>query len=218
MKRIVCTTLVLLALAAPRLPAQDITIGVKGGLNVADVSTDIPDIEDIKASKTGFVGGAYANFALGGVFAIQPEVLYSQKGFKGEDSGLPGVSADFKFNYFEIPLLLKAQFPMEMVRPAVYAGPVVSFETSCKLGLSEGDISADFDCDSEEAGASDRKKTEFGGVFGANLDLFVGPVVLTVDGRYQLGFTNLNDDPADAETASLKNRVWQFMAGVGFPI
>ena len=217
MKRIVCTALVLLAFGAPRLGAQDITIGVKGGLNVADVSTDIPDIEDIKSSKTGFVGGAYANFGLGGVFAIQPEVLYSEKGFKGEDEALPGFEAQFKVKYFEIPLLLKAQFPMANIRPAVYAGPVVSFETSCKLGLTEGDISADFDCDSDEADVGDRKKTDFGGVLGANLDLFVGPVVLTLDGRYQVGFTNLNDDP-DAPDESLKTRVWQFMAGVGIAI
>lgn len=217
MKRIVCTTLVLLAFAATRLPAQDITIGVKGGLNVADVSTDVPEIEDIKATKTGFVGGAYVNFGLGGVFAVQPEVLYSEKGFKGEDSQFPDISAQFKVNYFEIPVLLKAQFPMEMIRPAVYVGPVISFETSCKFGLTQGTVSADFDCDSPEADVGDRKTTEFGGVFGANLDLFVGPLVLTLDGRYQLGFTNLNDDPT-ATDESLKSRVWQFMGGVGFAL
>jgi len=199
-------------LAAAPLQAQT-TIGVKGGLNVASVSTDVPDLEDITESKTGFVGGAYASFDLG-MFAIQPELLYSQKGFKGTDTGL---DAQFKTNYFEIPVLVKLQFPLETIRPAVYVGPVVSFETSCKLGLAQGDISADFDRDSPEADVGDRKTTDFGGVFGANLDLFVGPVILTVDGRYQLGLSNLNDD-LNAPDESVKNRVWQFMAGVGFPI
>ena len=189
----------------------------KGGINIADVSTDAFDLDNADlASKTGFVGGAYANFVLGGVFAIQPEVLYSQKGFKIEETGSP-VEASFKTNYFEIPVLLKAQFPMTMLRPAVYAGPVVSFETSCKLGFTDGDTSLDFDCDSDDADVGDRKKTDFGAVFGANLDLFVGPLVLTIDGRYQLGLTNLNDD-SDAPDESVKNRVWQFMAGVGFTI
>jgi len=217
MKTFVQMALPLALLVAVPLQAQDITVGVKGGLNVADVSTDVADIQELDtSSKTGFVGGAYANFGLGGVFAIQPEVLYSQKGFKATESGSP-LEASFKTNYFEIPVLLKAQFPMTMLRPAVYAGPVVSFETSCKLGLTGGDTSVDLDCDSPEADAGDRKKTDFGGVFGASLDLFVGPLVLTVDGRYQLGLTNLNDDP-DAPDESVKNRVWQFMAGVGFTI
>jgi hypothetical protein len=213
MKTFVRMALPLALLIAVPLQAQT-TIGVKGGINVANVSTDDPDFEDLNESKTGFVGGAYANFGLGGVFAIQPELLYSQKGFKWKEFD---VEPQFKVNYFEIPVLLKAQFPMEMIRPAVYAGPVVSFETSCKLGFAQDEISADFDCDSTEAGAADRKTTEFGAVFGANLDLFVGPVVLTVDGRYQLGLTDLNDNP-DTPDESVKNKVWQFMAGVGFTL
>jgi hypothetical protein len=205
--------LALLVMAAP-LQAQT-TIGLKAGINVADVSTDVPEFELIgTSSKTGFVGGGYATFGLGGVFAIQPELLYSQKGFKAEELG---AEAQFKVNYFEIPVLFKAQFPMTMIRPAVYVGPVLSFETGCKLGLAEGSISADFDCDSPEADIGDRKKTELGGVFGASLDLFVGSLTLTVDGRYQLGLTNLNDD-SEASDESVKNRVWQIMAGVGFTL
>lgn len=203
-----------LLIAAPLQLQAQTTIGVKGGLNVADVSTNIPDIEDIKESKTGFVGGAYVNLPLGSTFAVQPEVLYSQQGFKGTDTGL---EAEFKVNYFQIPVLLKAQFPNGTIRPAVYAGPVVSFESSCKLGLSDGSASADFDCDSEEADVGDRSTTDFGAAFGANLDWFVGPVVVTVDGRYLLGLTNVNDDP-DAPDESVKNRVWQFTAGVGLPL
>ena len=201
-----------LLIAAP-LQAQT-TLGVKGGINVANVNTDVPEFELLgTSSKTGFVGGAYANLGLGGLFAIQPELLYSQKGFKAEETG---IEAQFKVNYFEIPLLLKAQFPMEMIRPAIYAGPVVSFETSCKLGLAEGGISAEVDCDSDEAGVDERKKTDVGAVFGGNLDLFVGSLVLTLDARYQLGLTNLDDSPDTDE--SVKNNVWQIMAGVGFTL
>lgn len=215
MKRLVCSALLLVLLAAPQAQAQDIELGVKGGLNIADVSTDVPEFEALgTSSRTGFVGGGFATFGLGETFAIQPEILYSQKGFKAEETG---IEAEFKTTYIEIPVLLKARFPMETVRPGVYAGGVVSFESSCKLGLSEGSVSADFDCDSDEADVGERKTTEVGAVFGANLDLFVGPVILTLDGRYQLGLTNLNDDEF-ADEESVKNRVWQFMAGVGFPL
>jgi hypothetical protein len=213
MKTLLRMALPIALLVAGPLQAQT-TLGVKGGINVADVSTDVAEFELLgTSSKTGFVGGAYANLGLGGLFAIQPELLYSQKGFKAEETG---VEAQFKVNYFEIPVLLKAQFPMEMIRPAIYAGPVVSFETTCKLGLAEGEVSADFDCDSEEAGVDERKKTEFGAVFGGNLDLFLGSIVLTLDARYQLGLTNLADSPDVNE--EVKNRVWQIMGGVGFTL
>jgi hypothetical protein len=195
-----------LLIAGP-LPAQT-TIGVKGGINLADVSTNIEDISDLVDSKTGFVGGGFVTFGLGGLFAVQPELLYSQKGFKA-DEGM--ASAQLNTNYFEIPVLLKAQLKLAMLRPAVYAGPVVSFETSCNLNV----LDVSFDCDDDE-GFDQRKKTDWGAVFGANLDFFLGPLTLILDGRYQLGLTNLADDPEGND--EVKTRVWQFMAGVGFTI
>jgi hypothetical protein len=194
-------------LVAGPLQAQT-TLGVKGGINIANVSTNITDIEELVDSKTGFVGGAFATFGLGSLFALQPELLYSQKGFKAEESG---AEAQLGVNYFEIPVLLKAQFKLAMLRPAIYAGPVVSFETSCNLSVLEVSV----ECDEDE-GFVDRKTTDWGAVFGANVDFFLGPVMLLLDARYQLGLTNLADSPDVNE--EVKNRVWQIMAGVGFTL
>lgn len=207
---------VALLVAAPlQLHAQNV-IGIKGGLNVSDVSTDDPMFEELADSKTGFVGGAFFNLPLGSTFALQPEALYSQQGFKGTDPEFSEAELQFKVDYIQIPVLVKAQFPTGSIRPAVYAGPVVSFESSCNLGATVSGVSAEADCDSPEADVGDRKSTDFGAAFGGNLDWFVGPVVVTFDVRYLLGLTNLNDDPDSDESA--KNRVWQFMAGVGFPL
>jgi len=195
-----------LLIAAP-LQAQT-TLGVKGGINIANVDTNIEDLPDVLDSKTGFVGGGFVTLGLGSLFALQPELLYSQKGFEASEGEL---TAQLGTNYIEIPVLLKAQFKLAMLRPAVYAGPVVSFETSCNLDV----VGVSFDCDDDED-FLDRKKTEWGAVFGANLDFILGPVILILDGRYQLGLTNLADVPdADEE---VKNRVWQIMAGIGFTL
>lgn len=195
-----------LLIAAP-LQAQT-TIGVKGGVNVANISTNISDLPDVIDSKTGFVGGGFVTFGLGSLLAIQPELLYSQKGFQAEELGQ---TATLGTNYIEIPVLLKAQFKLAMLRPAIYAGPVVSFETGCNLDV----LGVSFDCDDDE-GFVDRKTTDWGAVFGANLDFFLGPVTLLVDARYQLGLANLADAPDVDE--EVKNRVWQIMAGVGFTL
>ena len=210
MKRLVCSALLLALLAAPQVQAQSVDLGVKGGINVATISTDIPDIEQIKKSQTGFVGGAFAAFGLGSVFSIQPELLYSQKGFAAEEQG---AEANLRTNYFEIPLLLKANLDAGMLRPAIYAGPVVSFESNCDLTV----IGVTVSCDEDADGFAERKTTDWGLDFGANLDIFVGPVMLVADIRYQLGLTNLvSSEFADEET--VKTRTWQFMAGVGLSL
>ena len=195
-----------LLIAAP-LQAQT-TLGVKGGINIANVSVSEVDLPDVLDSKTGFVGGAFVNLTLGSLFALQPELLYSQKGFKASEGPL---EAKLGTNYIEIPVLLKAQFKLAMLRPAIYAGPVLSMETSCNVDV----IGVSVDCD-EDDGFVDRKKSDWGAVFGANVDFFLGPVMLLLDARYQLGLTNL----ADVENAdeSVKNRVWQIMAGIGFAL
>ncbi len=207
MKTFVRMALPIALLVAAPLQAQT-TLGVKGGINISNVSTNITDIEDLADSKTGFVGGGFASFGLGSVFAIQPELLYSQKGFKASEDG---VDAQLGTNYIEIPVLLKAQLKLALVRPAIYVGPVVSFETGCSVSVLEVSV----DCNDDD-GFVDRKKTDWGAVFGANLDFLLGPIVLLVDARYQTGLTNLADVPDVNE--EVKNRVWQIMAGVGFTL
>ena len=207
MKTFLRIALPLALLVAVPLQAQT-TIGVKGGINVANVDTNVEDISDLIDSKTGFVGGGFVTLGLGSLFALQPELLYSQKGFQVDEFG---ETVKLNTNYIEIPVLLKAQFKLAMLRPAVYAGPVVSFETGCDVSVADISVNCDEGGDFDE-----RKKNEWGAVFGANLDFFLGPVTLILDGRYQLGLTNLNDAPDSTE--EVKNQVWQFMAGVGWTL
>jgi hypothetical protein len=195
-----------LLIAAP-LQAQT-TIGVKGGINIANVDTNVPDISELADSKTGFVGGGFVTLGLGGLFALQPELLYSQKGFQADEFG---ETVKLNTNYVEIPVLLKAQFKLAMLRPAVYAGPLVSFETSCDVSAADISVACD-----EDEDFIDRKKNEWGAVFGANVDLILGSITLILDGRYQLGLTNLADVPDSDD--SVKNNLWQIMAGVGFTL
>lgn len=210
MKRIVCSALLFLLMAAPQLRAQNIDLGIKGGVNIANISTNISEFGD-NQSKTGFVGGVYSSFRFGsGTFALQPEILYSQKGFKTE---ILSIDNKLKVNYIEVPVLFKANIRAgDVVRPALYAGPVFSFETGCDFQV--GDLPS-VDCDTGDA--LSRNKTDIGIDFGGNLDFMLGSVVLVLDVRYQLGLTNLNDDEEFPEE-SYKTRAWQIMAGFGFPL
>ena len=61
---------------------QSIQLGVKAGLNYSSVY-DTKGDQFSSNAIFGFAGGAFLSIPLGTVFGLQPEFLFSQKGFKG---------------------------------------------------------------------------------------------------------------------------------------
>lgn len=202
--------LLVAAILTPAESSAQTVIGVKGGIGIASLSLSESSVDF--DSRTTFTGGGFATFGLGETFFLQPEVLYAPKGAKGD---IEGVSATFALDYIEVPLLVGAGFNVGSgsIQPRVFAGPSVGFEIGCDVSGSEGGTSVSFSCSELEL---ETKSVDFGLVFGAGVAFPLGSVELIIDGRYDLGLTNVNDTDGDDE--SLKNRAWQFMAGVGFPI
>ncbi|MBN1639448.1 MAG: hypothetical protein JW866_10800, partial [Ignavibacteriales bacterium] len=60
------------------------------------------------------------------------------------------------------------------------------------------------------------KSTDFGLLFGAGIDINIGSVVITLDGRYNFGLTDLNNNLVPGYT--FKTNAIQILAGVGFAI
>lgn len=111
-------------LAAPAALAQT-TFGLRAGLNVAtiipDSDTDLVD----RGAKLGFVGGVFAEVPLTSAFAVQPEVLYTQKGVSRDESGEPDIGVD----YLEVPVLAKVALPVSpLLDLDVYAGPALAIK------------------------------------------------------------------------------------------
>lgn len=202
--------LILAAMFTPAETSAQTVIGVKGGIGITDFSLSDSSVDF--DSRTTFTGGGFATFGLGETFFLQPEVLYAAKGAK---SDLGGAGATLAVDYIEVPLLIGAGFNVGSgsVQPRVFAGPSVAFEIGCDLSGSEGGTTVSLSCSDIEL---ETKSVDFGVVFGAGLAFPLGSVQLILDGRYDLGLTNVNDTEGDEE--SLKNRAWQFMAGVGFPV
>lgn len=198
--------------------AQGTMIGGKAGFNVSDLNVDAAPGEVID-TRTDFVGGGFVSFPIGDFFAFQPEVLYSRKGAKVNDSE-EGVELKVKLDYVEIPLLLVGRLMDEnsAARPIVYAGPAVSFEAKCEIEGTVDAVSASADCnDISQFGGDDieTKGTDFGIIFGGGLEFNAGSAVIIIEGRYNVGLVDINDTPDDTE---IKNRAFSFMAGIGFPI
>lgn len=74
----------------------------------------------------GFQAGLLRNFAVNRSFSIQPEVLYSMKGFKAtnyETSFGTATSTRMRFHYLDVPVLARVQEGGFFVE----AGPQISF-------------------------------------------------------------------------------------------
>jgi hypothetical protein len=143
------------------------------------------------------------------LFAIQPEANYTMKGATDEQT-FNGETAELtlSLDYIEIPILFKVLIPIENspIRPSVFVGPYVGFNSTAKAKLEYMGQSVEDDIE-------DIKSTEFGLVFGAGLGFPVGQNELGVDFRYELGLTTLDDS---AENADIKNSVFNINAYFGF--
>ncbi|MEO1262273.1 MAG: porin family protein [Bacteroidota bacterium] len=194
--------------------AQTVSFGLKTGVQSANVKVpgfigDISQIPDFK-SITTFNVGAVSEIGLHKNFAIQPELTFTQKGFKlSEDFDvnlfnvpLPiGATAVTRFNYLEMPLLAKAKFGNERSNFYLLAGPTIGYAMSGKLDtraklLIELDLfETPIDLD-----AVGYQRWEIGGMAGAGVSFNTGGgSQLFFDVRYSHGFSQPYDIPVVRE-------------------
>ncbi len=99
-----------------------IRLGVKGGLNFANLSAENMSIE----GRTGWHAGAMMNVGLPFGLSLQPELLYSSKG-----------SSSGTLDYLEIPVDLQWGYQIAMVRPYLSLTPYVSYAINSNRSLDE---------------------------------------------------------------------------------
>ena len=115
--------LLFLLLSLP-IVAQPV-IGVKGGLNVANINGATGFFDP----RIGFHAGVFAAHDLSRKFSLQAELLYSQKGFRNDavievnQGRIQKVRFRFNYTHLDIPLVLKYRL---FNRFAPYAGPQAS--------------------------------------------------------------------------------------------
>jgi len=203
-------TLLLIVAAFTSVSFAQMQIGPKAGLNIANISGDDADnlIGESLDSKTGFAGGVFFMYQFNKMFAIQPEVYYSMKGATYKEGGGEFTAT---LDYFEVPLLIKLIIPIEgsNVRPAIFVGPAVGFNSTAKVKF-------EFDGESEEMDIKDDvTSTDFSLIFGGGVGFMVGKNEIGVDIRYILGLSSI-DDSSDA--FDIKNNVINFNAYFGFSL
>ena len=97
--------------AASSAQAQSIRFGVKAGANLSNLAGDLTGKGQYD-NRFGFHGGVMLNFGLANdLVSIQPELLYSQKGFKYSDQafGIYRNTGSVRYDYLDVPVLVRVK-------------------------------------------------------------------------------------------------------------
>jgi hypothetical protein len=127
---------------------DNIHIGIKAGANYSNIYDS--EGEEYEADgKIGFAGGLFLSLPLGKYVGIQPEVLFSQKGFKATSSVLGSdVGLTRTTNYIDIPIFLAIK-PSRML--TLLVGPQYSYLIKQKdvftNPITDVEVTQDFEAD-----------------------------------------------------------------------
>lgn len=121
-----------------------VTFGIKGGINISNVYDSNQEDFDTN-SKLGLAAGVFLGLPLSTYVGIQPELLYSQRGYK-EKGSLFDSEFTRTTNYLDVPLLLAIK-PSPVL--SILAGPQFSFLLDGKYdfesNIISGEVNQDFD-------------------------------------------------------------------------
>lgn len=198
--------------------AQGIRLGVKAGANLSNLSGDLVN-EDQYENKLGFHGGVMLNIGLldDGFLSVQPEVLFSQKGYTyADDEYTLGGSrikrdGDVTYNYIDVPVLLKIK------AGSVYfeAGPQYSYLLKAKndyKSTSNGNSVVEY---TNSFNLDNVNRNEIGYAAGLGYQSDGG---LLIGLRYNGSFTDFGKDGyQDTETRNARNSVFQASVGYLLP-
>jgi len=187
--------------------AQGFEAAVKGGFTFADIpkySELIDDEGGDPEMRIGAVVGGHVAFSLGGIVALQGEVLYTQKGLKAKAPSGIDEDVEFKFDYINVPVLLRLGLTGGTGLQFL-VGPSFNFNTSAKVAF-EGLF------DDEEDIKDEVEDIEIGLVLGAG---YYGSLLI-IEGRYEEGLTDIADFRDFGEEENYKNRTFMVLAGIRF--
>jgi hypothetical protein len=181
---------------------ENTEFGIKAGLNQSNVWD--AQGEDFRAdNKVGLAAGVFVGIPIGKLLGVQPEVLISQKGFKGSGTllGFP-YSFSRTTTYLDIPVQIQLK-PVEFL--TLLAGPQFSYLLNEKNAYTFGANTTDQE---KEFTNDNIRKNILGFVLGG--DFIYQSMV--VSARAGWDFQSNNGD-GTSTTPRYKNRWVQFTLG-----
>ena len=179
-----------------------LSFGLKAGLNMSNV-WDSKGQDFVADPKYGLAGGAFVSLPIGKYIGVQPELMISQKGFKGSGSLLGiGYSYTRTTTFLDVPLLVQFK-PIEYF--TILAGPQFSYLFNEKNVYTFGSNSTE----QEQAfNNEDPRNNILGFVIGADLNI----EMLVISARAAWDFQTNNNNSVST-TPRYKNQLLQLTVG-----
>ncbi|WP_235925824.1 porin family protein [Pontibacter burrus] len=193
-------------------------VGFRGGANLSNLSGDLRN-EDNFENKWGFHGGITYNIGLvGDFFSIQPELLYSQKGFKNADTEFSTPLGDVRrvgkvnYNYLDLPILAKVKAGPLYFEGGPQASYLLNVNNETKTYLN-GDLQSS----SRDEGSKDGLK-EFEVGYAAGVGFALGNS-LNLGVRYNGSFSDFVDEDVNFnnDIRNARHSTIMFTLGITIP-
>lgn len=133
----------LLVMSVGMAKAQSLNLGIKGGLNLSNVSGSTGTYPEFdKAYQRGFHAGIFTNIGVTPMLAIQPEVTYTTKGFRIDDERTSGntttqTEVKNRVNYLDVPVLVQVKTGTIYFEAGPQVGFLLNQETEQRRTLTE---------------------------------------------------------------------------------
>jgi hypothetical protein len=209
------TLLFISACASVITASAQIEFGLKGGLNESEILTSNQQFVMVNGNtqqlrnfpRVGFHGGVLVSIPLSKKFSFQPEAMFSTQGANGKPTlgYLVSATEEYKFNYINVPLLLKYSFPTGLF---LETGPQIGYLVG--VDIDENVVGSYYT--SHYHSKSQYKSTDFAWTLGAG---YLSPVNIGFDIRYNLGLTDFSNastsgmQSGPVQNGSVKNSVVQ---------
>jgi hypothetical protein len=164
MKKLVLMMLVM-AFAISSNAQNSFVFGAKGGANYSN-QYDSKTSDFTSTAKFGLAVGAFLNIPIGEYFGVQPEIHFSQKGFKATGKVLGSAyNLTRTTNYIDVPLLLSIK-PIDYV--SIVLGPQYSYLIKQKDAFSNNIFSTE---QAKEFTNENLRKNVLGFVSGVDINI-----------------------------------------------
>ena len=186
-------------------------VGIRVGANLSNLEGDLQN-EDRFENKIGFHAGLTYNIpVVGEFFSVQPELLYSNKGFKNSDEDFTLLGNTYRregntnYNYLDLPILAKIKAGPLYFEAGPQASYLLSVNNKTKVYMND-ELQ---DSNTTQIDRDQMKKFEIGYAAGVGIGT---PMGISVGVRYNSDFSKLLDN----NEAQIYNDVFMLTLGYTF--
>lgn len=216
MKKILTIAVMTIVFAANGF-AQDYTLGVRVGMNVANILGDFSDAD--YSAKLGLKAGIVGCFNLDGDFYLEPGIYFAPKGAKKEYKDIAGnnIKDIYNLNYLEIPVNAVYKYEINSnLTVRGFAGPYFGFGMFGRHKYEVNGSAKDKDGGKKQKAFSSKatecnfQQFDFGMNIGGGLEFSVCYLGI----QYGMGFLNFNSK--NDKDYKMRNGVFAVEFGVNF--